>query len=296
MVKKAISLIFAAMMSLFVLCSCGDEWEKEKEIREKSSLTEIEEAYESGYFRRGDMLTKDNLIDLAYHINNGIAYEGEVDEETKQAIKEYIARQLKSTPPYISEAKADGVTIQMIYGCYSGIYIVKAETIYTTHSTDVPPPLWAEIDGVAFFYEADDDFYMYIGNEWKKAHYDKGSLPKIEKVYEEGLLTKNDLKDLAYHINNGIAYEEEVGEETKQAIKEDIARQLREGSSPIPEAEAEGITIEIIYGHYSESYVVVADTIYFNFPAVVMPDRWTEIDGVEFFYPAYFYLFVCKIG
>jgi len=274
--KKIISLLFAAIMSLCLLCGCEneevDEWAKEKEIREKSTISELEDAYAE------EMLTKDDLKDLAYHINYEVAYEGEIDEDAEWSIK---ARNIK---------------IRKVYGCYSGNYVVTIETIYTTTWAVDPTSRWAEIEGVDFFYDSYDEFYVIVGNEWRKAHYDKGSLPKIEKVYKDGLLTKDDLKDLALHFNHGIAYEGEITDETELAIREDIARQCRElNAYPYQDTEADEVRIYKVYGYYSGIYIVKADLTFICYPGVVLPPRWTEIDGVDFFFGAFDDFYVCKI-
>jgi len=123
----------------------------------------------------------------------------------------------------------------------------------------------------------------------------EGALPEISEAYENGWITKKDLKDIAKRIYKHIEYEEELDEETDLAIREDIARQLREDSSdPFPEAEADGVRIVTVYGHYSECYVVDVRVVYYNFPTDV-PFWRAEIDGVEFYYVGYPDIFVCKI-
>ena len=111
-----------------------------------------------------------------------------------------------------------------------------------------------------------------------------GELYLLEDAYEEGYITKKDLKMIAYYLNNDKEYPNPLREEVTVCIKETAAEELR--NDDVPDAEAKDITILNYLGFYSGCYAVILRDIYTLEPAMPI-ETWDIIDGVKFHYYGY---------
>ncbi|MDE7379459.1 MAG: hypothetical protein K2N14_00260, partial [Clostridia bacterium] len=124
----------------------------------------------------------------------------------------------------------------------------------------------------------------------------KGELYQLKVAYEMGLLTKDDLEQIAYYNNNNIDCPESLEEPIAKAIKEAEAERLRtDKANPLPEAKAEGVTIHRYYGCYSGNYAVKTSNCYVSYLTDV-PDIREEIGGVEFHFTDYYFVCVLKLN
>ena len=104
----------------------------------------------------------------------------------------------------------------------------------------------------------------------------------LQEAYDRGYLTKEDLEQIAYYINNGLSCPEPLDSSIEDAIKESAAYEMRNREThPYPEATADDFTILNYYGSYSDCFVVSMNDCYDLFPADV-PNYWEEIGGVQF--------------
>lgn len=123
-----------------------------------------------------------------------------------------------------------------------------------------------------------------------------GEFYTLREAYNYGYLTQNDLKGIAYYVNNGETHSELSEDYIVNSIKESAAKAMREREiQPNADAKAEGFTIVGYYGNYSSYYVVRVSNEYDLFPTDV-PNEWEEIGGVDFHITTYDTIGCCKVG
>lgn len=131
-----------------------------RELRNELSVTaglfSLQEAYDRGY------LTKEDLEQIAYYINNGLSCPEPLDSSIEDAIKESAAYEIRNRQiePFL-DATADGFTIVRYYGNYSNSFVVRMRNDYDLYPTDVPS-YWVEIGGVQFHFIGYDDIVVWI--------------------------------------------------------------------------------------------------------------------------------------
>lgn len=119
----------------------------------------------------------------------------------------------------------------------------------------------------------------------------RGTFYTLEEAYDQGLLTQDDLKSIAYYQNGESEDEdfepmpknpEELSEKTEKAIKETRAYDLRNRNpKPIEEAKAKDITILKYYGTYNDCVAVLLDDMFGGYFPI---EREVIIAGVSFYY------------
>lgn len=91
-----------------------------------------------------------------------------------------------------------------------------------------------------------------------------GEIYTLQKAYEEGFLTREDLKNISYYSNVWVhTCEETLGNNLRELSEENTEKMKRLYASllrseyGIENAEASGITIKKCYGTYHEEYIAV---------------------------------------
>lgn len=113
----------------------------------------------------------------------------------------------------------------------------------------------------------------------------KGELLGLKEAYDRGLLTEDDLQEIANYHNDAIAYPESIPDDIAGLIKETYLYQLR-NENGAEDATVGDIDIKKYYGEYDGAYVVIIDDDFVFDPADV-PYRTEEIAGEEFEYVGY---------
>ena len=129
-----------------------------------------------------------------------------------------------------------------------------------------------------------------------------GTFYTLQEAYDNGYLTREDLMSIAYYHHNGREYNEktmpedyapipkeppELGEEISWKIREAAAKELQQAETgAVPEAEAEGMSVEKYYGTYNGSVAVIIGQSYYSYPAVEI-NSWDTIGGVVIHYWSY---------
>ena len=106
-----------------------------------------------------------------------------------------------------------------------------------------------------------------------------GNFYTLEEAYNNGLLTKENLEEIAYYINENLNYPKALNRITEKKIKNDMAYKIS-CEMNIEKAEARDVFIKAYYGEYSGCYVVRIDYEYWAYPAFPV-NKWLEIDGVK---------------
>lgn len=117
---------------------------------------------------------------------------------------------------------------------------------------------------------------------------DIGSFYSLQKAFDNGWLTKEDLQSIAYYLNDDSMpiYPNELSVEIEKAIKETRAFNLRaevdaSGVSRFPDAKAEDISFRGYYGNYNNLFAVMIADSFTEYGQA----EWSEIvDGVTFHY------------
>lgn len=108
----------------------------------------------------------------------------------------------------------------------------------------------------------------------------KGELLGLKEAYDRGLLTEDDLQEIANYHNDAIAYPESIPDDIAGLIKETYLYQLR-NENGAEDATVGDIDIKKYYGEYDGAYVVIIDDDFVFDPADVSY-RTEEIAGEEF--------------
>ena len=112
-----------------------------------------------------------------------------------------------------------------------------------------------------------------------------GELLGLKTAYDRGLLTEDDLQEIAHYHNDSIAYPESIPDDIAGLIKKTYLYRLC-NENCAEDATVDDIDIKKYYGEYSGAYVVIINDNYSSAPADV-PYRTEEIAGVEFEYVGY---------
>ena len=138
-------IIVAMLLCTGVLCGCEEDIE---------TFYTLQEAYETGY------LTREDIMSIAYYHNGGRVYnegimsEGytpipktpqELSEDTVNKIKETAADEYNSQHDLSTKATADGFTIIQYYGTYNNCIAIMMRDIYTGHADAIRTEEIAEI-------------------------------------------------------------------------------------------------------------------------------------------------------
>ena len=119
-----------------------------------------------------------------------------------------------------------------------------------------------------------------------------GEFYSLEKAYEKGLITKNDLMNIAYYQNGNKLFEEvenftpspknpeTLSEETENAIKETLVYITNQNNSNT-KATKNDFKIFKYYGTYNDIVVIMISSIYANYMTVV---SYENIDGITLYY------------
>lgn len=124
---------------------------------------------------------------------------------------------------------------------------------------------------------------------------DMGTFYSLQKAYDDGLLTVDDLRSIAYYQSGGNdepdilptpKNPESLNDETEQAIKETHMVILRtqthlDGTPMFPYAKLADITVLGYYGTYTGAIAIKISDSYSDYPAVV---KGLEVAGVTLTY------------
>lgn len=123
-----------------------------------------------------------------------------------------------------------------------------------------------------------------VGNtqEPPKTEEPAGKLYSLQAAYDEGFITKEDLEQMAYYVNNFEKPEEELDSKIEQAIKNKLAESTRIEYNPSYKFKADSFIITKYYGEYNGCYAFISKVEEEAFPAVEDP---VEVAGVMFTYP-----------
>ena len=114
-----------------------------------------------------------------------------------------------------------------------------------------------------------------------------GKFYTLQESYDNGFLTKEDLEQIAYLVNNELSYPQKLESDIENAIKDAAAYEMRNRKiEPYLDASADGFTIVRYCGVYSGNYVIIMRNDYDIFPTDV-PSYWKEIGGVQFHFVGY---------
>ena len=113
----------------------------------------------------------------------------------------------------------------------------------------------------------------------------RGELLGLKAAYDRGLLTEDDLQEIAHYHNDAVVYPESIPDDIAGLIKETYIYRLR-SQNGAEDATVDDIDIKKYYGEYGGAYVVIIDDNFVFDPADV-PYHTEEIAGVEFEYVGY---------
>ena len=160
-----------------------------------------------GAFNRS-FLTEDDFKKIAYYNNRKlIPYEGHpVLEFLNPKIEKQILKDYKSLffTPFIFIPLTSRIRMAAYYGTYNGYVVAKLSPLYLPYETG----LWNAIIADTFFSSSSAQLIKV----WKK----EGEFYSLERAYEKGFLTPNDIKSIAYYdwhtlyIHYDIYYEDEI--------------------------------------------------------------------------------------
>lgn len=107
-----------------------------------------------------------------------------------------------------------------------------------------------------------------------------GKFYSLEESYEKGLITVEQLQEIAEYHNDGKDCPTPLDDKIANAIKETAASDTRKYEKYF-EVKASEFTILHYYGNYNNCYVVMIGNPYFDYPEVAI-DEWVDVGGVQF--------------
>ena len=121
----------------------------------------------------------------------------------------------------------------------------------------------------------------------KKSQESTGTFYTLQEAYENGWLTQENLKNIAYYHNNGIPYPESLSNNIAKSIKKSWAKKLKDdNTNQATDITEEMVVIEEYYGTYDECVIIIVDRFDANYPGIYAPYT-IEIGNVIFNYNLY---------
>ncbi|MGN1060370.1 MAG: hypothetical protein ACI4QN_01420 [Candidatus Coproplasma sp.] len=107
-----------------------------------------------------------------------------------------------------------------------------------------------------------------------------GNFYSLEKSYEKGYITVEQLQEIADYHNDGKDCPTPLDDKIANAIKETAAADTRKFEKYV-EVKTSEFKILHYYGYYGNYYIVMIYNPYINYPDVVV-DEWIDVGGVQF--------------
>ena len=107
-----------------------------------------------------------------------------------------------------------------------------------------------------------------------------GQFFSLEKSYENGLITVEQLQEIANYHNDGKESPTPLDDKIANAIKLTAAADTRKYEKLV-EVKASEFKILRYYGNYNNCYVVMIDNPYINYAEVIV-DEWVNVGGAQF--------------
>ena len=144
--------------------------------------------------------------------------------------------------------------------------------------------------GVMCACNKDDDF-----RNPRNGEPEAGKFYTLQQAYDNGWLSKGDLRNIASYYNDGKDFPEKLDVDTENRIKNAKAESLRNDEAhPILEAKAEDFKILRYYGTYDDLIVIILNDPYSEAPAVIV-NYWEKIGGVKFHHTGHNYIEIIKL-
>lgn len=117
-----------------------------------------------------------------------------------------------------------------------------------------------------------------------------GEFYSLKEAYEQKLLTKADLDEIAELYNNNAQQTESLDLDISEKIKFDYYNSV---SSQYAEMKVDDVSIEKFYGVHNGVYAIIIENPFVNYPAVIV-DEWEEIGGVQFHHTGFLRIAIWK--
>ena len=115
----------------------------------------------------------------------------------------------------------------------------------------------------------------------------EGTFYTLQKAYDEGYLTKEEIMSIAYYHNGGRVYNEEIMSEEYTPIPKNAAYEYNSEHNHETKATADGFTIVHYYGTYDGAVAVIVTHSYLGDSPAVVVDNSYSVAGVIFHYWTY---------
>lgn len=210
MLKKLLSIGAALLMGLCLFCGCDNsdkidylkEYDDGSQLKSVTAETEgtiysLEEAYEIGFLSQRDL----KKISHFHDADNKATFPVELFDPVKAAIKNTYAEKYRNDEHFSTEEiTAEDFFVRTFYGYYNKCCIVTVDSTLWNYPTDVPN-YYREIGGVQFHFTDHGGLTVWIP---------KGNFYMLYEAYENGWLTLEDVKSIAYYHNGGREGNEDI--------------------------------------------------------------------------------------
>ena len=286
--KKILSGLLALVSVIcvaFAFVGCGEAEEKSEEI----NFYTVTEAYEE------DLLTREQVMSIAYYHNGGMKFNEEImgedyaplpktpevlSNETQNAIKHnYLDAYYNGK----KKVKLTGVRIDSYYGIYNNRYVAVMASDDYSKTTDEE---WTEkVDGISIGYNSGNRILIWLGYPYDI--YKTEDYYTLKRAYEYGWLNVDDLKSIAcgYYDSQNVknpykGLYEEPTEELNKEIEIKLKRIYLERTVKDPELPLDGVHIRRYYGTYNGNVVFSIVSDYICIDPII--DKKLYIGGVLF--------------
>ena len=246
----------------------------------------LQEACDQGF------ITENDLKSIAYYNNGGrknnedkIAEDFAPQPLNPETIPADIQKYVKSDYIYYNDKlenteKDSSVRIKNYYGSYNDAYVLTlcGPFSYAAVIKDF------SVSGYKFYY-TQEEFMV-----WRKQP--MGKLYTLQEAFNQGFITENDLKSIAYYNNGGRENNEDKIEEdfvpqplNPKTIPADIQKSIKSDYIYYNEkldnkTKDSEVKIKYYYGKYNDSYIVILKGP-FGYTA---DDKYFSVDGYTFYY------------
>ena len=298
MIKKILILITSIILlaSCIVVVGCDNSNNDDAvEGPYQCEIYTLKEAYESG------RIAKSSLIRIA-EFHNYAQSRILVSTEIKKAIQQESYNNYTKQQGFSEYEKTPtDFVVEKYYGKFEEYY---ALVIDSNGIVDTTVNKWEYLDGVGIHYTTTDEVVLAkitplvltseTENENTTYGQFEGKFYSLKSAYQEGYITKDDLKSIAYYFNTYNVQRPTINSQVESAIKQVLCD---EHNARYQDTEflatPDDFSVPLYFGKYGNCYAVSVDSTHWDYTAEII-DKWEYIDGVGIHYQGHYVIEIFK--